>query len=337
MGFWQGLNEGLGVIREEKARKRELEARQQEIETERGIRKQEREQDWQRQIEMFKMQQTQGFQEALYSQYAKRQEALREVENLKGKANTFLSRIGDIDDPRVAQLASNPVVAAQLEDTYQKIQSDLSGKGIDPVPLEGQTLLDALTVQGSQGQVLPVDISPEDIAAVTSQEDFFKTLFELSQPVVPTVSASFKPEVYFVPDPKNLQEGRNLFDQLVLEQANAYLEQNAGDANVDAEIRPLIEDYAKEGSAAKTKLRSMFGVTAAATLLETSGNPYLSGIQKDPQLAPFLAQAYTVSEQQNLKAIVDNPGTPPDQRQDAIDLLKTRHNIDYGKVNLNGR
>lgn len=337
MGFWQGLNEGLGVIREDKARKRELEARQQEIETERGIRKQEREQDWQRQIEMFKMQQSQGFQEALYSQYAKRQEALREVDSLKGKANTFLSRIGDIDDPRVAQLASNPVIAAQLEDTYQKIQIDLAGKGVGPVPLEGLTLLDALTVQGSQGQVLTVDITPDDIAAVTSQEDFFKTLFELSQPVVPTVSASFKPEVYFVPDPKRLEEGRSLFDQLVLEQANTYLEQNAGDANVDAEIRPLIEDYAKEGSAAKSKLRSMFGVTAAATLLETSDNPYLSGIQKDPQLAPFVAQAYSVSEQQNLKAIVDNPGTPPDQRQEAMDLLKTRHNIDYGGVNLNGR
>lgn len=337
MGFWQGLNEGLGVIREEKARKRELEARQQEIETEREIRKQEREQDWQRQIEMFKMQQTQGFQEALYTQYAKREQAKLEAEGLRGKANTFLSRIGDVDDPRVAQLASNPAVAAQLEDKYQEIQIGLAQKGIDPIPLEGQTLLDALTVQGSQGQVLPVDITPDDIAAVTSQEDFFKTLFELSQPVVPTVSASFKPEVYLVPDPKNLQEGRNLFDQLVLEQANAYLEQNAGDANVDAEIRPLIEDYAKEGSAAKTKLRSMFGVTAAATLLETSGNPYLSGIQKDPQLAPFLAQAYAASEQQKLKAIVDNPGTPPDQRQEAIDLLKTRHNIDYGKVNLNGR
>lgn len=41
MGFWQGLNQGLTEISADKARKRELEARQQEAEAEREFRRQE--------------------------------------------------------------------------------------------------------------------------------------------------------------------------------------------------------------------------------------------------------------------------------------------------------
>jgi hypothetical protein len=46
MGFWQGINAGLDAAQEQKNRKRELQARQDEIEKEREIRRQERKEDF---------------------------------------------------------------------------------------------------------------------------------------------------------------------------------------------------------------------------------------------------------------------------------------------------
>lgn len=333
MGFWQGLNEGLDVVREEKARKKELETRQQEIETERDIRRQEREQDWTRQKEMLSLQQRASWQEALYAEYAKREQSRAAAGALRDKADLFLSKLGDIKDPRVDDLRSNPAVAAQLEDTYQAILIEQNKAGIDTVPLEGQALLDAFTVQGDGGQVIPVDISIEDIATISSQEDYFKTLFELSQPTTPTITASFKPEVYFRPDPTVLKEGRAMFDDLVLQQANAYRDSIAGDANEAAKIDDMLKGYATEGSVERANLRARFGAAAAETLLASGDNPYLTGLQKDAQLAPFIKEA----EVNKLKAGIEDPTLPPELRQKAVNILRDVYGIDYMGVNVNGR
>jgi len=340
MGFWQGLNEGLGVVREEKARKKEFDARQQEIQTERDIRRQEREQDYSRQKEMFTLQQNASRQDALYAVYLKRQQEKAAAVALRGKANTFIGRLGESNDPRVSALMSDPATAAQLEDTVQEIERKRAESGVDMPPLQGKVLLDLLTVQVPEtGQVKAVDIDLEEIntADLSNTDEFFRLNYELTRPVTPSVSASINPKAYFIPNPKTLEEGRVLFDDLVLQQANAYRETVANDPNKAADIDSMLKEYATEGSAGRTKLRAMFGPAAAETLLASSDNPYLSSVQQDPQLAPFVNQASANIEQQQLRAIVDNPGTPPDQRQEAIDLLKTRHGIAYAGANVNGR
>jgi hypothetical protein len=332
MGFWQGINQGLIVAKEEKARKRELDARQQEIETERDIRKQERAEDRKFAQEDFTTRLTESRRDALLTVFAKREADRAAVQALSGKANLFLGRLEGSMDPRVAALANDPATAAALEDKALAIETARAEKGIELPPLQGEILLDLLTVQVSEtGQVKPVDVDIEDLMSMdlTDRTQYEKLMIDLSRPTT-GVYADISPEAFRIPDPKRLEEGRALFDQEVLRAANAYLTENAGDASVDAKMRPLIEGYAKAGSAERFALQEQFGAAAAANILSMENNPYVQDISKDPQLAPFVGQAFVNIEQQKLKAIVDNPATPADQRQEAIDLLKTRHGVDYG-------
>lgn len=332
MGFWQGLNQGLGVVQEEKARKRELETRQQEIETERDIRKQEREEDRKFAREDYMTGLIESRRDALIGVFAQKQAEKAAAQALTGKANLFLGRLEGSMDPRVAALANDPATAAALEDRAIAIETARAEKGIELPPLQGEILLDLLTVQVSDtGQVKPVDVDIEDLMSMdlTDRTQYEKLMIDLSRPTT-RVYADISPEAFRIPDPKRLEEGRKLFDMEVLRAANAYLTENAGDASIDEKMRPLIEGYAKEGSAERFALQEQFGAAAAANILTMENNPYVQDISKDWQLAPFVGQAYTNIEQQNLKTIVDNPATPADQRQEAIDLLKTRHGVDYG-------
>jgi len=332
MGFWQGLNQGLGVVQEEKARKRELEARQQEIQDDRAIRAKEREDDRKFAREDYMFQLGESRRDALLTVFAKREADRAASQALTGKANLFLGRLEGSMDPRVAALATDPATAAALEDKAIAIETARAEKGIDLPPLQGEILLDLLTVQVSEtGQVKPVDVDIEDLMSMdlTDRTQYEKLMIDLSRPTT-GVYADISPEAFRIPDPKRLEEGRALFDQEVLRAANAYLTENAGDASVDEKMRPLIEGYAKAGSAERFALQEQFGAVAAANILSMENNPYVQDISKDPQLAPFVGQAFVNIEQQKLKAIVDNPATPADQRQEAIDLLKTRHGVDYG-------
>lgn len=332
MGFWQGLNQGLGIVQEEKARKRELEARQQDIQDERAIRAKEREEDRKYAREDYLFQLGESRRDALLTVFAKREADKAAAQALTGKANLFLGRLEGSMDPRVAALANDPATAAALYDKVKEIETARAEKGIELPPLQGEVLLDLLTVQvPDTGQVKPVDVDIEDLMGMdlTDRTQYEKLMIELSQPTT-RVYADISPEAFRIPDPERLKEGRALFDQEVLRLANASLKENAGDVGVSADLQRQLEGYGKEGSAERFALQEQFGAAAAANLLALEGNPYIQDLNKDPQLAPFVGQAYVNIEQQNLKAIVDNPATPPDQRQEAIDLLKTRHGVDYG-------
>lgn len=332
MGFWQGLNQGLDVVRQEKARKQELDARQQEIQDERAIRAKEREDDrkYAREDRMFQL--VESRRDALLGVFAKREADKAAAKALTGKASLFLGRLEGSTDPRVSALATDPATAAALEDKVKEIETARAKAGIDLPPLQGEVLLDLLTVQVPEtGQVKPVNVDIEDLMSMdlTDRTQYEKLMIDLSKPTT-GVYADISPEAFRIPDPERLKEGRALFDQEVLRLANASLRESAGNVDMSADLQNKIAGYGKEGSAERFALQEQFGAAAAANILTMESNPYIQDISKDAQLAPFVGQAYTIIEQQKLKDIVDNPATPDDQRQEAIDLLKTRHGVDYG-------
>lgn len=283
MGFWQGMNAGLTSVLEEKARKRE---RQEEID----LRRAEREEQRKYEREMFMLQTAESRRDALLSIYAKKEQEKAEVGALAGKAQSFLGRIGDSEDPRVAAIASDVRTAADLEDQLRNIEIEAAKAGVELPPLQGEALLDLLTVYDTGTQtVSPVQITFDDLLSgdFSQAEDYYKTAAALSQPT-PRVDVRLSPEAYRKYDPKTLEEGRKAFDQEVLRLANLTLQspEIESDSDAFASIKALVDGFGEANSAERFALMDMFGPEAFASLAE-SNNPYIQNLEQDPQLSRY--------------------------------------------------
>lgn len=308
MGFWQGINRGFTAVQEEKTRKRE---RQEEID----LRAAERAEQRQAEREMFMLQTNEGRRDALLSQFAKRAQEEAEAGALTGKAQSLLSRFGDSNDPRVAALAGDVRAAAALEDQIHQIEIDAKKEGIDLPPMQGEALLDLLTVYDSKTKtVTPVPVTFDELlsADFSDPKTYYETAARLSTPA-PRVDVRLDPEAYRRYDPEVLEEGRKVFDQEVLRLANVALNAAAGDANEEAKIRPLIEGYAKEGSGERFALMDMFGPQAFAVLAE-SGNPYIQDLENDATLSRY-------STVYQLNRVIADPEATEEEKAKAQELL----------------
>ena len=308
MGFWQGLNAGIKGVQEERTRKQE---RQQEID----LRKAEIEEQRKYDRETFMLQTAESRRDSLLTLYVKKEQERAEAEALTGKAQSFLGRLGDIEDPRVAALARDPRTAAELEDKIQGIEIKAAEAGVELPPLQGEALLELLTVYDSGSEsVSSVDVTFDDLLSGDFSDvgTYYETAAGLSIPT-PRVTATLNPEAYRMYDPEVLEEGRKVFDQEVLRLANIALDAAAGNANEEAKIRPLIEGYAKEGSGERFALMDMFGQQAFAGLAE-SGNPYIQDLEQDPQLSRYSAMA-------RLNLILADPEATEEERAMAQELL----------------
>lgn len=308
MGFWQGVNEGLTYSLEQKARRQE---RQQEID----LRKQERAEDRAAAKEDFKLQIAEKNRETLFGLYVKREQEKSEVAALTGKANMFLGRLEGVDDPRVAALAKDPRTAAELEDQLTAIEVKAQGSGADMPPLQGEALLDLLTVYDPKSDsVTPVGITFEDLLAgdFSNQETYYQTAAALSTPA-PRVTATISPKAHRMYDPKKLEEGKKAFDQEVLRAASERLAEVKDDPTASSEIQGLMEGYAKEGSAERFALMDMFGQQAFANLAALD-NPYVQNLEEDPTLSRYSAMW-------QLQGILNDPEATEEEKAKAQELL----------------
>lgn len=308
MGFWQGINEGLTYSLEQKARKQE---RQQEID----LRKQERAEDKANAREMFMLQTAESRRDAMLSLYVKKEQEKSEVAALTGKANMFLGRLEGIDDPRVAALAKDPRTAAELEDQLKNIEVEAAKNDVDLPPMQGEALLDLLTVYDSKsGSVAPVGVTFEDLLSgdFSNQETYYQTAAALSAPA-PRVTATIDAEAYRLRDPKKLEEGKKAFDQEVLRAASERLAEVKDDPTASSEIQGLMEGYAKEGSAERFALMDMFGQQAFANLAALD-NPYVQNLEEDPTLSRYSAMW-------QLQGILNDPEATEEEKAKAQELL----------------
>ena len=307
MGFWQGLNAGIKGVQEERTRKQE---RQQEID----LRKAEIEEQRKYDRETFMLQTAESRRDSLLTLFVKKEQEKAEAEALAGKAQSFLGRLGDIEDPRVAALARDTRTAAELEDKIQGIEIKAAEAGVELPPLQGEALLELLTVYDSGSEsISSVDVTFDDLLSGDFSDvgTYYETAAGLSIPT-PRVTATLNPEAYRRYDPETLEEGRKAFDQEVLRLANESLGAT-GDTGENADLRALIEGYSKENSAERFALMDMFGQQAFAGLAE-SGNPYIQNLEQDPQLSRYSAMA-------RLNLILADPEATEEERAMAQELL----------------
>lgn len=307
MGFWQGINRGFAAVQEEKIRKGE---RQQEIDVRRTEIEEQRKYD----RETFMMQTAESRRDSLLGLFVKQEQERAEAGALAGKAQSFLGRLGDIEDPRVAALARDTRTAAELEEKILGIEVKAAEAGVELPPLRGETLLELLTVYDSGSEsVSSVDVTFDDLLSGDFSDvgTYYKTAAGLSAPT-PRVTANLSPQAYRMYDPKTLEEGRKAFDQEVLRLANQSLAERE-DAGESADLRALVEGYGKEGSAEKFALMDMFGQQAFAGLVE-SGNPYIQNLEQDPQLSRYSAMT-------QLNRIIADPDATEEEKSKAQELL----------------
>lgn len=325
MGFWQGLNEGISEVMAQKERKRELEARRQEALEEREFRTREAAAERAARRQDFMLQLQESRRDNLLTVFAQREQEKAEAAALRGKAQSFFDRLGDVDDPRVAALAEDPRTAAELEDKLREIEKARAENDLDLPPLQGEILLDLLVVQNPDtGRVGAVDLTLDDLLEMdmSDRSAYEQTALALATPQ-PRVDATLSAEAYRRVDPKRLEEGRDFFNQEVLRLANerlAALETNAVDADGNKmpvpeadEIRAMLEGFSTEGSAERFALMDMFGSQAFANLAATD-NPYIQNLEQDPQLSRY-------STQYQLQVIVNDPEASEEDRARAQELL----------------
>lgn len=270
MGFWQGL----------------YAAQSAEMERDAVAAENEKSRAYDR--EKFQEQLKEGYRDNLFALRLKRSEASTPAAEVAAKAQSVISRLAGVDDPRVDALRNNPVAAAELADKLDALEVERAKNDLDLPPMTGTDLLDMTTIiLPNTGEIKVVDVSLEDIASVSSRDDYERMALELASPTGTGGGyVKIDPEAYRVPNPKNLEEGRKAFDLEVLRAANDALEKVSGDVTASAELETLMAGYAKEGSSERFKLMKMFGRDAAKSLVMMN-NPYIQDIQRDAILSPY--------------------------------------------------
>lgn len=309
MGFWQGLNAGFAAVQEQKIRKRE---RQEDIE----LRKAEREEQRKYEREMFMLQTAESRRDALLTQFVKKEQEKAEASVLTGKAKSFLTRLGDSSDPRVAAIASDVRTAADLEDQIAAIEIDAAKSGVELPPLQGEALLDLLTVYDPGTRtVAPIQVTFDDLLTgdFSDPENYYKTAAALSQPA-PRVDVRLSPEAYRRFNPDVLEPGKEAFDQEVLRLATGALNAAGDDAKEDSKLRALIDNYGEEGSGDRFALMDMFGQQALTNLVAMD-NPYIQDIKNDPVLSRYFKMA-------QLNKVINDPEATEEERAMAQELLQ---------------
>lgn len=282
MGFWQGLYAA------------------QSAQMERDAVSQENEKSRAYDREKFQEQLKEGYRDNLFALKLKRAEASTPAAEVAAKAQSVISRLEGVDDPRVDALRNNPKAAAELSDKLDALEVERAKNDLDLPPLTGIDLLDMTTILlPNTGEIKVVDVSLEDIASVSSRDDYEKMALELASPTGTGGGyVKINPEAYRVPNPKNLEEGRKAFDMEVLRAANAALEKVSDDPTASAELESLREGYAKEGSSERFKLMEMFG-TQAYMNLAAMDNPYVQALNRDPQISRYAPTTISGDEEFN--------------------------------------
>jgi len=309
MGFLTGLSEGLTYVLERKAEK------------------EAKEQDRAFQMEMYQQQLREGRRDKLLELKIARGQKDAEANAVTGQALAFYSRIGEdaMNSPEGQALRDNPTLAGQLEEQAQAIERDRKAKGINAPPLQGQNVFDSLAIYSPEtNTVSPSILSTDELLALDVSDDakYEEAVIGLTSSQGNNSYAAFKPDVFYVPDPDRLNEGRKAFDQLILNQAQNALSEITGEdaASVTAQSNLLkqIENYKTENSIERTQLQEKYGYSVFKALV-TTDNPYIQDIKNDPQFSQF-STMYSIESQ--LRDILADPEASQADRDGATARLQ---------------
>jgi len=326
MGFWQGANEGLTYVLESKARQKELAGAKQERMDERAAALEEKAADREYEKEQYIFRMGEARRDSLLSLYMQKEADRAESGKLTGQAQAFLSRLDpdSLEDPRVQALLKNPKLTAQLEEQVLTLEKDMEKQDVDAPFLRGQNLLDAITIfDPDTGTVAASNITLDDLMSMdmTDRSVYGGAMVDLSRTQTSGAYATIKPEMYRVADPKKLEEGRRMFDQLVLSQARADLNNYDEASGEWADLNAQIEGYKTEDSAERMKLQELYGYSVYKTLLNTD-NRYTQGFKNDPQFGQFSTR-YN-NETQTLRQILVDPEASQTDKDGASAELRAR-------------
>jgi hypothetical protein len=322
MGFWQGLNEGLSYVMEDKARKKELEAARQERLDERTASIALEETRYNRskedaaaiRLEENKARMQQAFL-PIYVERIQQQEAATRV--TAGAANLY-GIFGDSTDPKVTALRNNPAVADAIWQQMTKAREAAAAKGVE-LPLDMQTVLDNIVISGS-GEPIPT-FTMEGLPMINTYDDLAQAMVTFAPPL-PTASAELNPEYGLIADPGNLAEGRRLYETnlfTIADQARNQVLENAGDdvngvgQRAFDKLSNTLDAASKGDPAAMAELQSTYGQQAFEATA-TIDSKYTTALLDTPEFKPFAAE-YAIKVQ--LKQILDDPAATQTQKDRA--------------------
>ena len=322
MGFWQGLDQGLTYVMEDKARKKELEDARQERAAERQSNIDLEEARYNRSKEdaaAIRLQENKdSLQKAFLPVYVERLQQFEAAKRVSAGAASLLEIFGDSTDPTVTALRNNPQVADAIWQQMTKAREAASAKGIE-LSLDPQTLLDNIVVSGS-GEPIPT-FTMEGLPTINTFDDLAQALVTFAAPS-PTASAELKPEYGLIADPGNLAEGRRLYETNLFTIAGQARDKVLKDAGDDAngtgqrafdKMSNTIEAASKGDPASMAELQSTYGQKAFEATAATS-SLYTAALVDTPEFKPF-ADEYKIKLQ--LKQILDDPAATQTQKDRA--------------------
>ena len=295
MGFWQGLNEGLTYVMEDAARKKELEAARQE-------RTAERQADIDIEEARYQRSRTDAASDRLEANKQRLQEIYlplaveaaqkdKEARAISSDAQSLLSIFGDSKDPKVTAMRNNPQMTAGLWRDFLKRQDEAAKDGVE-LSLDQQTLLANIVITGS-GEAVPVT----PMNAIVDITDFSSLTTAIANlpTYQPTAAGRVKAEYGLIPNAKNLEEGRKLFETNLFtiagQQRDAFLADSQTDTTGEKQkawdkLNDTIQAANKGDAAAVATLRDTYGQQAFEATVATD-NRYTAAIVDTPEFAPF--------------------------------------------------
>jgi hypothetical protein len=312
MGFWQGINRGFAAVQEEKIRKGE---RQEEVD----LRKAERDEERAFTREMYDLKVKEGRLNILQERELERRAAVKESEKVTEATIAFQKRLTGVDPEVVKLYMSNPMYTAEAEFAIQEAEKIRFGKGNKGPMIAGNLLVEMVPPPSSRVPSPTIDISDFENLDVMDDENYFDLL---ERTAVPTQQKPLiNPEIYYIPDPKVLEEGRTQVINKVLEYALERLSVlNKDETRTDFSVlEGKLKNFVKVGSPERVEIIKTFGPAALADLMATD-NPYIQDLLNTPEFASLVEPAKNVA---GLRAVANDPRRSEEEREEARQLLLT--------------
>jgi hypothetical protein len=316
MGFWQGLNEGFAAVEEQRTRKRErqedTDLRKQEIAEQRA---------YEKDMLMEKIKQDRfGL---IQERELERRAAMRESEKISEATIAFQKRLTGVDPEVVKLYMSNPMYAAKAELAIREAEKTRKEKGVVSPMVAGNLLVEMIPPPSATVPSPTIDISDFENLDVMDDKNYFD-LLEMT--AVPSQQEPFIPsDIYYIPDPKVLEEGRtqviNKVLELALERQSAL---NTDETRADFSVlEGKLKNFEKVGSPERVEIIKTFGPAALADLM-TTDNPYIQDLVNTPEFASLVPEANNVAE---LRKGLQDPNVPEAEKERARRLLRTRYGV----------
>ena len=328
MGFWQGVANAYSDIRSQRREERLIEEdrklQKEALMEDREYQRQLREEDRAFDREMLMTRLAEDRRKILLERSGSSSASSPDADALVGKTMSVASRLGEAVNTEIGQrLISNPALAAQLEDWVVGTQEEFAKKGYEPPLFEGENLIELLEVHG-----LP---KADPQGGVTTSSIFDMTFEELLA-VRPEDLPSQTPQDYLritpvpMPDPKVLEEGRDMFGRQVLRLAQEELQNMPDDAASHAKLQALVDSFDLNNPNPQTEaLINRFGKRAYDTVSQMD-SPYIQSFSRDPL---FQGVSAVPREAQELIDAINDPNAPADQVTQMRSILLQKFGIYY--------